>query len=129
MQAVVLEAFGGPENLRPQAVPDPSPGPGEVLIALGAADVIGPVAAPVAEPAVGGKIAGMGRCRLLQPRISPQTVQSTLGTVVVQELVERRVRLHDNGRNRPASTTDTAGEGDGKTEKTETQSFHGHRIE
>jgi D-arabinose 1-dehydrogenase-like Zn-dependent alcohol dehydrogenase len=32
MQAVVLRSFGGPENLRTEAVPDPSPGPGEVLL-------------------------------------------------------------------------------------------------
>jgi len=32
MEAVVLHAFGSPENLRPEAVPDPAPGPGEVLL-------------------------------------------------------------------------------------------------
>jgi acryloyl-coenzyme A reductase len=32
MQAVVLREFGGPHNLRKEAVPDPSPGPGEVLL-------------------------------------------------------------------------------------------------
>ncbi len=39
MQAVVLQAFGGPENLRPQLVPDPSPGPGEVLLKVRACGV------------------------------------------------------------------------------------------
>ncbi len=39
MQAVVLQAFGGPENLRPQVVPDPSPGPGEVLLQVRACGV------------------------------------------------------------------------------------------
>ncbi|MGZ4430206.1 MAG: zinc-binding dehydrogenase [Gaiellales bacterium] len=34
MRAVQLEAFGGPEGLRPVEIPDPSPGPGEVVIAL-----------------------------------------------------------------------------------------------
>ncbi len=32
MKAVVLHPFGSPENLRPEAVPDPQPGPGEVLL-------------------------------------------------------------------------------------------------
>jgi len=32
MKAVVLKAFGGPENLEPAALPDPVPGPGEVLL-------------------------------------------------------------------------------------------------
>ena len=39
MQAVVLQAFGGPENLRSQVVPDPSPGPGEVLLKVHACGV------------------------------------------------------------------------------------------
>lgn len=32
MKAVVLTAFGGPENLQPAVLPDPVPGPGEVLL-------------------------------------------------------------------------------------------------
>lgn len=32
MRAVVLKAFGGPENLEPSTLPDPVPGPGEVLL-------------------------------------------------------------------------------------------------
>ncbi|MDE2490615.1 MAG: zinc-binding dehydrogenase [Elusimicrobia bacterium] len=32
MRAVVLSAFGGPENLEPAVLPDPVPGPGEVLL-------------------------------------------------------------------------------------------------
>ncbi|MCP3964287.1 MAG: zinc-binding dehydrogenase [bacterium] len=39
MQAVVLHAFGGPENLRLESVPDPSPGPGEVLMRVQACGV------------------------------------------------------------------------------------------
>lgn len=39
MQAVVLQAFGGPENLRPEVVPDPSPGAGEVLLRVHACGV------------------------------------------------------------------------------------------
>lgn len=39
MQAVVLRAFGGPENLRAESVPDPSPGPGEVLLRVRACGV------------------------------------------------------------------------------------------
>src|SRR5579885_3394453 len=32
MKAAVLKAFGGPENLEPATLPDPVPGPGEVLL-------------------------------------------------------------------------------------------------
>ena len=32
MRAALLEAFGGPERLAPAEVPDPAPGPGEVLL-------------------------------------------------------------------------------------------------
>src|SRR4051812_46588373 len=32
MRAVVIEAFGGPEVLKPATVPDPVPGEGEVLL-------------------------------------------------------------------------------------------------
>ncbi len=39
MQAVVLRAFGAPENLRPETVPDPEPGPGEVLMRVAACGV------------------------------------------------------------------------------------------
>jgi zinc-binding alcohol dehydrogenase/oxidoreductase len=34
MKAIVLREFGGPEKLRYEEVPDPTPGPGEVLIRL-----------------------------------------------------------------------------------------------
>lgn len=39
MQAVVLHSFGGPDNLRAESVPDPSPGPGEVLLKVQACGV------------------------------------------------------------------------------------------
>ena len=39
MEAVVLEAFGVPENLRVRQVPDPSPGEGEVLLRVEACGV------------------------------------------------------------------------------------------
>ena len=39
MRAVLVEAFGGPEVLRVVEVPDPSPGKGQVLIAVEAAGV------------------------------------------------------------------------------------------
>ncbi|MEM7356545.1 MAG: zinc-binding dehydrogenase [Acidobacteriota bacterium] len=39
MQAVVLRAFGSPENLRHETVADPSPGPGEVLMRVRACGV------------------------------------------------------------------------------------------
>lgn len=32
MRAIVLKGFGGPQNLEPASVPDPVPGPGEVLL-------------------------------------------------------------------------------------------------
>ena len=37
MQAIVLRDLGGPENLRLEKVPDPQPGPGEVVVRLKAA--------------------------------------------------------------------------------------------
>ena len=39
MQAVVLRAFGAPDNLRPEMVPDPAPGRGEVLLRVHACGV------------------------------------------------------------------------------------------
>jgi NADPH:quinone reductase-like Zn-dependent oxidoreductase len=39
MEAVVLREFGSPENLKPEHVPDPSAGPGEVLIRVEACGV------------------------------------------------------------------------------------------
>ena len=41
MRAVVLRQIGGPEALVPEAVPDPSPGPGEVVVRVRAAAVCG----------------------------------------------------------------------------------------
>ncbi|TCP54952.1 NADPH2:quinone reductase [Tamaricihabitans halophyticus] len=40
MQAVVVTRFGGPEVLQVQEVPEPVPGPGQVLVRVAAADVI-----------------------------------------------------------------------------------------
>ena len=39
MQAVVLRAFGDPDNLKPEVVPDPKPGRGEVLLQVKACGV------------------------------------------------------------------------------------------
>ncbi|HEX9639259.1 MAG TPA: alcohol dehydrogenase catalytic domain-containing protein [Acidobacteriota bacterium] len=39
MRAVVLHAFGAPSNLQPESVPEPSPGPGEVLLQVQACGV------------------------------------------------------------------------------------------
>jgi acryloyl-coenzyme A reductase len=39
MQAIVLREFGSPANLRPESVPDPAPGPGEVLLRVHACGV------------------------------------------------------------------------------------------
>ncbi|WP_033337799.1 zinc-binding dehydrogenase [Catenuloplanes japonicus] len=40
MRAVQVAEFGGPEVLTPVTLPDPSPGPGQVVVAVEAADVI-----------------------------------------------------------------------------------------
>ena len=37
MRAIVLRDLGGPEQLRLDTVPDPQPGPGEVVVRLTAA--------------------------------------------------------------------------------------------
>ena len=39
MQAVVLRAFGDPHNLCPEQVPEPTAGPGEVLLRVAACGV------------------------------------------------------------------------------------------
>ena len=39
MKAIVVSAFGGPEQLRLEGVPDPTPGPGEVLVRVHAVSV------------------------------------------------------------------------------------------
>ncbi|MGF1483175.1 MAG: zinc-binding dehydrogenase [Opitutales bacterium] len=39
MKAIVLRNFGGPENLRLEELPDPRPGPGEVLVQVTASSV------------------------------------------------------------------------------------------
>ncbi|GIF47930.1 NADPH2:quinone reductase [Asanoa ferruginea] len=40
MRAIQVAEFGGPEVLRPVEVPDPVPGPGQVVVGMAAADVI-----------------------------------------------------------------------------------------
>lgn len=41
MRAISVTEFGGPEVLRPTSVPDPRPGPGQVLIEVAVAGVLG----------------------------------------------------------------------------------------
>ncbi|MFG2089339.1 MULTISPECIES: zinc-binding dehydrogenase [unclassified Spirillospora] len=40
MRAVQVGSFGGPEVLRPVELPDPAPGPGQVVVGMAVADVI-----------------------------------------------------------------------------------------
>ncbi|NUW44782.1 zinc-binding dehydrogenase [Nonomuraea rhodomycinica] len=40
MRAIQVAEFGGPEVLSPVELPDPTPGPGQVVVAMAAADVI-----------------------------------------------------------------------------------------
>src|SRR5262245_56847643 len=40
MRAVLVERFGGPEVLVPTEVPDPVPGPGQVLVDVAVADTL-----------------------------------------------------------------------------------------
>jgi NADPH2:quinone reductase len=40
MRAIQVSSFGGPEVLTPTDLPDPAPGPGQVVVGLAAADVI-----------------------------------------------------------------------------------------
>ena len=71
MKAVVLKAYGGPENLALETVPDPTPGPGEVLLrvracALNHLDLWIRAGLPVAKPPfilgcdVAGEVAALG---------------------------------------------------------------------
>lgn len=71
MKAVVLKAYGGPENLALETLPDPVPGPGEVLLrvracALNHLDLWIRAGLPVAKPPfvlgcdVAGEVAALG---------------------------------------------------------------------
>src|SRR5258706_8396499 len=75
MRAVVLSAFGAPDQLVAKDVPDPRPGPGQVLIQVAAASITfvetqvragnGPYPAPPRLPmipgnGVGGEIVALG---------------------------------------------------------------------
>jgi NADPH:quinone reductase-like Zn-dependent oxidoreductase len=71
VNAVVLKAFGGPENLEAATLPDPTPGPGEVLLrvracALNHLDLWIRAGLPVAKPPftlgcdVAGEVVGLG---------------------------------------------------------------------
>ncbi|PRY13548.1 zinc-binding dehydrogenase [Kineococcus rhizosphaerae] len=53
MRAVVVREFGGPEGLEVVDVPDPAPGPGQVLVEVGAAGVAG-VDAVIRRGTLGG---------------------------------------------------------------------------
>ncbi|WP_433659688.1 zinc-binding dehydrogenase [Nocardia sp. CA-128927] len=88
MYAIVLHTFGPAENLKYETVPDPTPGPGQVRIAIKAAGVhlietamrAGlPIGPPLPElPAVfGGEVAG------IVDAVGPEVDASWLGAAVV----------------------------------------------
>jgi NADPH:quinone reductase len=74
MQVVEVTEFGGPEVLRPAERPDPSPGPGEVLVRIHAANI---------NPTDLGTRAGMARAYM--PDLKPPIV---LGWDLAGEVVE-----------------------------------------
>ncbi|MBN6052779.1 zinc-binding dehydrogenase [Nonomuraea sp. RK-328] len=71
MDAITLDAYGPPGNLRPVTLPDPEPGPGQARIAVRAAGVhfietllrrgvpVGPHPAPALPAILGGEVAGV----------------------------------------------------------------------
>lgn len=71
MKAVVLRHYGGPERLQLVDVPDPTPGPGQVRIAVATSGVqlletwfrqgraVGPHSAPELPATLGGEVAGI----------------------------------------------------------------------
>lgn len=88
MQAVVIEEFGGPDVLRLREVPDPVPGPGEVLVEVAYAGITfvetqvragrGPAGRP-ALPRVPGNGVG-GRVVAGGPGVDPGLVGATVVT-------------------------------------------------
>ena len=90
MQAIVMEEFGGPEVLRLREVPDPVPGPGQVLVAVEYAGITfvetqvragrGPAGMPVPKlPRVPGNGVG-GRVVATGPDADPGLVGTTVVT-------------------------------------------------
>jgi NADPH:quinone reductase len=90
VQAIVMEEFGGPEVLRFREVPDPVPGPGQVLVAVECAGITfvetqvragrGPAGMPVPQlPRVPGNGVG-GRVVATGPDVDPDLVGTTVVT-------------------------------------------------
>lgn len=82
MKAIVIREFGGPELLRPEEVPVPVPGPGEVLIEVHAVSVnrtldlvvrAGKYARPVSLPHILG-VDPSGIIRALGPGVTSRSV-------------------------------------------------------
>ena len=86
MRAIVVRAFGGPEQLRLEEVPDPAPGPGDVLVRVHAVSVNTTLDVHL----VAGN-AGMDVTLPLVPGIDPSGVVEAVGEGVTSFKVGDRV--------------------------------------
>ena len=86
MKAIVVRAFGGPEQLRLEEVPDPAPGPGEVLVRVHAVSVNTTLDVQL----VAGN-AGMDVALPFTPGIDPSGIVEVVGEGVTSLKVGDRV--------------------------------------